>query len=240
VRPAALTPGDYPVRATYADTSGTVVTAVGTLHITAPDAAPPPAAPAVAAGSAAGVPLSLRCTGKTIELIRVDRRAGKVRVAGLALPRLAGRLATMKMRTVRTGFVRTVGTARIRADGGFSTLVAGPRRRAARVVYTAAVAGHVSSHLRLQRRLHVTKQQGRTVSIRIALRVVKGMKLRIKRRISCKADRVVATRKLGSSNRVTLTLPSPGAAGLTIYRVLTVPPPGGRGRSYTLPILVRR
>lgn len=238
--PTDLPPGDYPVRAVLTETAGTTSVAVSTLRVLAPprppvDVSPDPPVTLPLPEPPPVVPAVLRCTGRSIQLLDVTARKGKVRVAGVALTALAGQPVTV---TAQPGGAR--GTTVVRPDGTFSALVAAPREKdVARTRYGATVNGRSSTSLRLRRNLRITAQQGRRVSVRVTTRIAKGTRIRISRQDDCAKDTVIIDARLARSGRMTFTLPTPPTgATVAIYRARTVVPKGSRGKTFTLPIMV--
>jgi hypothetical protein len=156
-----------------------------------------------------------------------------VRVAGIALERLAGRTVELSAGD------RTLGTATVAADGTFAaTLPAPPAGRRARIRYVAAVGAARSAGFRLERRLVITRRtrvsRGVRMSGRIATRGRRRPLLRISRQLTCGTREPFARVRPRRDGRFTVTLPA-HAGAVTIYRAAATV---GRNRTFTLPIAV--
>jgi hypothetical protein len=172
----------------------------------------------------------LRCGGLSIRLLDVEPVNHKVRVAGIALLRYAGRRAAIEVARKRIAF------ARIRRDGTFSALV---HRRAFR--YTASIDGHRSEALHLRHRLQITSirttRRGARVRGRLHSGKPAGRKLLISRQTSCTHTRLIGSTRTDRRGRFRVTLPRPhGHDTLAVYRLKTAT----GFRTFTLPVVVRR
>jgi hypothetical protein len=128
------------------------------------------------------------------------------------------------------------GSTKIAADGTFSATVARSTSR-----YAATVAGKQSAPLQLSRRLTLEAVKPTASGARIVGHLVSHKaaerQLSISRQVGCTASRVVASIRTDRRGRFSVTVPKPtGANALAVYRVKT----STGGRTYTLPILVRR
>ena len=191
-----------------------------------PTATPEPPPPPPSAVEA----IVLRCEGLSIRLLDVEPAGSKVRVAGLALARYAGQPVTI------AAGGKPLGTVKVAADGTFTTTVAKSTKR-----YTATVAGSTSASLQLSRRLTLSAVRPTATGARISGRLVSSRAARrplsITRQTGCTRSAPVASTKTDAHGRFSVIVPKPAAGEpLAVYRVKS----SSGGKTYTLPILVRR
>lgn len=176
------------------------------------------------------------CSGSRVELVGVSRQGQKVRLSGLAHDTLVGRTATLS-----TNSGRTVGTARIGADGTFAALVAAPPAREARgVKYRATVDGVSSTPVRLQRRFVIDSVEDGRLVARVVGNVPRGTVVEITRRLNCGKPAVYERLTVGRNGRISVRLAEPpDGSAFAVFQARTVPRPGTHGRTFSLPVLVR-
>ena len=189
----------------------------------------------VGVAPAARDPLLLRCDGVAVRLVDVSLAGRRVRLAGLASRRYSGQRVIL-----RAGHTK-VATAIVQRDGTFATTASAPRR-ATNPRYSAAVAGQTSTALRLQRRLlldtRVTARGGVRINGHLQGTRRARRELIVRRVTSCTTRPAITARlKTDRHGRFKLTLAAPtGSDELAFYRLTTAT----GGRTYTLPIVVRR
>ena len=180
-------------------------------------------------------PLLLVCDRVGVRLVDVTPTGRRVRLAGLASRRYAGQRVVL-------GTGRTqVATATVQPDATFTTTARAPRRGTA-PRYTATVAGQTSVALRLERRLLLNAQVPAPAGVRISGQLQSSRASRrsliVRRVTSCSSKPAITARlKTDRRGRFKLTLARPtGTDELAFYRVTTAT----GGRTYTLPVVVRR
>jgi len=167
------------------------------------------------------------------------RRDRRVTLAGVARPALAGRDVAL------TANGRRAGTARVGADGGFTTVLPAPKaRRRGSVRYRAIVAGARSPALKLRRRMTMTAgdESGSRISlsgrVRAPLPARTRGAVRVRRYTTCRRGRTVssATRRPGGRFAVRVAR----ASRPVVYRATTRVPhrAGGRPRYHTFTLFV--
>jgi len=183
----------------------------------------------------------LACGTQQVALIDVVPHGSKVLITGAARLVLAGR--TVSIRFLATG--KVVATARIEADGAFSTTAPLPPARiretnAAR--YEAVLGSLRSLPLKLFRRMYMTSARYSGSHVVLSGYVTgsfrAGTVVRILLRVTCRSEHVVASTKLTRSGRFTVTVPAPtGAASqIAVYRGSTSVLDNGHPEpTYTLP-----
>ena len=192
----------------------------------------------------------LACESRKVALLDVARSGKRVRVSGVAATDLVGR--TVRIRVAGKGLrTRSIGSAKVRKDGRFSTTVPTPAKRyltkSAAVRYSAAVGSATSRSLRLLRRTTITSAtvSGKRIRLRGAISAPypkAGQVVRIRRQVGCSTYRTVAKAKTTRSGRFTASFATPKDGSAAFYRVETKVPSrkGGPARSgsFSLPRLV--
>src|SRR4051794_29089548 len=170
--------------------------------------------------------LALQCTLRRLVLIDVYQQGDRVKLLGAADRRYVGR--RVRIRFMATG--KTVARPRVRRDGTFRATAPLPdaRIRGTNQARYLATIGHKqrSMKLKLQRRMIVSEMVSRHGRVTIAGRVVRPLAspvrtVVVKRRVTCRAWKVVKRFKPRSdgSFRVHLRAPKDGEAA--VYRMST-------------------
>jgi hypothetical protein len=170
--------------------------------------------------------LALQCTLRRLVLIDVYQQGDRVRLLGAADRRYVGR--RVRIRFMATG--RTVARPKVRRDGTFRATAPLPdaKIRPTNKARYLATIGHKqrSMKLKLQRRMIVSEMVSRHGRVTIAGRVVRPLAspvrtVVVKRRVTCRAWKVVKRFKPRSdgSFRVHLRAPKDGEAA--VYRMST-------------------
>jgi Metallo-peptidase family M12 len=166
------------------------------------------------------------CSG-VITLTDVSRQGRRVRLAGFAQRRLAGRRVTL------TANGRTVGHAKVAKTGRFAARVGAPR--GGRTAYRAKVAGARSAALRLARPLTARASGTR---IRGTLRGAGSAdrRLTVFRSTNCTGKpKPVKRLRTDAQGRFSLRVARPKRGSTVVYRVRTA---SGRPRASSLPLVV--
>jgi hypothetical protein len=187
---------------------------------TAAAAAPEAAAPA---GDVAG--LALRCTQRRIVLIDVIDDGRRVRLAGAADRRYAGRRVAIRL--AATG--RVVARPVVGPDGLFSATAPLPARavRATnRARYTASMGSERSLSLKLARRMVVRRAAVRDGEVTLRGRLSGPLPARprpivVRERVSCRRWRAVARVIPGRDGAFSVTVPAPPDGAAAVYRLQT-------------------
>jgi len=169
--------------------------------------------------------LALSCTRRSLVLIDVVRRNGKVHLFGAASRRFSGQ--RVKIRFLGSG--KVVARPKVRTSGLFRATAKLPRamlRNSNRARYRAEIRKQRSLRLKLARRLVVssTKAQGKKVIV--AGRVVRPLaspaqRITVKRRVSCGRFKVVKRFKPRADGTFRVTLPAPARGQAAAYRLQT-------------------
>jgi len=169
--------------------------------------------------------LALSCTSRSLVLIDVVRRNGKVRLFGAASRRFAGQ--RVKIRFLATG--KVVARPRVRTSGLFAATAKLPRARlrgSNRARYRAEIGKQRSLRLKLARRLQVSSTRTRGRKVTIAGRVVAPLAspmqtITVKRRVSCGRYKVVKRLKPRPDGTFRVTVPAPRRGQAAAYRLQT-------------------
>jgi len=169
--------------------------------------------------------LALSCTSRSLVLIDVVRRNGKVRLFGAASRRFAGQ--RVKIRFLATG--KVVARPRVRTSGLFAATAKLPRaglRGSNRARYRAEIGKQRSLRLKLARRLQVSSTRTRGRKVTIAGRVVAPLAspvqtITVKRRVSCGRYKVVKRLKPRPDGTFRVTVPAPRRGQAAAYRLQT-------------------
>ncbi|MEH3053737.1 MAG: hypothetical protein PGN13_06960 [Patulibacter minatonensis] len=192
-----------------------------------------------------GAQALLQCSDAPVRLVDVRRSGGRTLVKGIAQLKYAGQTASIVL--THTG--RTVGTAKIAADGSFQAKVALPAskiRGTNEARYYAVVQARRSNKLKFARRMVVTRlsASGGRVTMRgytTLPRARRQAPVVLQRRVTCTKFVKVGTVRPDVQGRFTATFKAPAGATYAIYRAQTrVPKREGSQRTfatYTLPQL---
>ncbi|HUS22444.1 MAG TPA: hypothetical protein VMZ66_10585 [Aeromicrobium sp.] len=190
-----------------------------TASATGVDCAAPVTDPQTSSGAMFG------CSTRSLVLVDVLERAGRVKLFGFADPAQAGK----KVAIVFNATGRTVAHARVGKDGRFDTTAplppAGLRdSNAAR--YMATFGRDESINLKLRRRMVLDSMTSRNGRVTIAGRVLPpfGEPVRtitLTRRVSCTEEKVVTRFKPDSDGRFRVTVRAPKGVGAAVYRMTT-------------------
>ncbi len=169
--------------------------------------------------------LALSCTRRSLVLIDVVRRNGKVRLFGAASRRFAGQ--RVKIRFLASG--KVVARPKVRNSGLFTATAKLPRpglRTSNRARYRAEIRKQKSFRLKLARRLLVTSTKTKGKKVTIAGRVVRPLAspvgtIVVKRRVSCGRFKVVKRFTPRSDGSFRVTLPAPKGGLAAAYRLQT-------------------
>jgi hypothetical protein len=153
------------------------------------------------------------CERTTVQLLDVRRERDRVVVAGVARTALAGHAVRIGAALPRRALGRTV-SAPVGPDGAFAaTLPLPARRRRARVVYEASLAGKRST-LALVRRVTVTSRVDTPAGVAVRGRVLGTRRPRtvtVLRRDGCAQSSTFTTVQTSRAGAFTVTLPRPQA-----------------------------
>lgn len=186
---------------------------------------------------------TLGCSTRSLVLVDVLERAGRVKLFGFADPAQAGK----KVAIVFNATGRIVAHARINKDGRFDTTAPLPPAsirdtNAAR--YMATLGDDESINLKLRRRMVLTSMTSSNGRVTIAGRVVRPLSsplrsITLTRRVSCTKEKVVTRFKPRSDGTFRVTVRAPKGVGTAVYRMTTLVPSSATGtglfETYTLP-----
>ncbi len=236
-----ITPGERTLEVTARTADGRTATVRRRYVVGPPPAADPPPGPSgppaalplppAPAAPGPALPLAL-CGGVRISLVDLTRSGGRVRVAGIAEARFAGR--TVTLRPDRGPSTRV----RVAADGAFSASVRAPRARSFQASLGSALR---SASFRVERRLTVlarrTGPETTRVTFRLALRSgQRAFTADVLRQTSCTKRTRAGRVNLDRTGRGTITLPNPvGSDPVALYRVVARLK---SGKAYSVPIAV--
>ncbi len=169
--------------------------------------------------------LALECTARSLVLIDVVRRNGKVHMLGAASRRFAGK--RVKIRFLGNG--KVVARPKVRTSGLFTATAKLPNRKLRstnRARYRAEIAKQKSLRLKLVRRLLVSRTTTRGKKVTIAGRVVRPLgrpvqTVVVKRRLSCGRYRVVKRFKPRANGTFRITVGGPTKSKAAVYRLST-------------------
>jgi hypothetical protein len=169
--------------------------------------------------------LALQCPRRSITLIDVLQRGGRVALLGAADKTLLGRSVTI---TILAGHKR-VARAVVGSDGFFGTTAALPSRALRftnKASYQASIGSQRSAYLKLTRRMLVQSISSRAGKVAIAGRVVKPLSrpiaaILIKRRISCSSMVTVKRIKPRRDGSFSVTLAAPAHTPAALYLATT-------------------
>ena len=204
--------------------------------------APVPAATPTPAPTPVPPDLVLICSGRPIVLLDVlPAGRGRIRLTGQARQEFAGQQVTIRA-TVRRA---PGGTATVKPDGTFEARLRAPSDAAYRKVrYVASIGTNTSRALRLYRELVIEKVTKTATATTITARLVRAQRggavpVTISRQYGCGDLQVFRTVRLNRQRRFTVSLPAPVAPETVAYYRATTKL-GQAGKTYTLPIIVRR
>ncbi|HET6550072.1 MAG TPA: Ig-like domain-containing protein, partial [Solirubrobacter sp.] len=195
-----------------------------TVHVAAPQAAPPvtPAAEPPSGGD-----LLLGCTRRAVVLEDVVRQGRRVKLLGVADRRLAGRRAAIRF--LATG--KVVARPVVRPDGRFAATVKAPPprlRSSGRARYQARIGDERSLALKLERRMQVSRVRAAGGRVTIRGRVTRPLAPRrrdraidVQLRRSCSKAEVVARVMPDRRGRFKVTLDAPQGEQAAVYRLRT-------------------
>lgn len=168
---------------------------------------------------------TLGCSNRSLVLVDVLERAGRVKLFGFADPALAGK----KVAIVFNATGRIVARARVSKDGRFDTTAPLPPANirdtnAAR--YMATLGDDESINLKLRRRMVLKSMTSRNGRVTIVGRVLPPLGEPVKavtltRRVSCTKEKVVTRFKPDSDGRFRVTVRAPKGVGAAVYRMTT-------------------
>ena len=169
--------------------------------------------------------LALSCTRRSLVLIDVVRRNGKVHLFGAASRRFSGQ--RVKIRFLGSG--KVVARPKVRTSGLFTATAKLPRaklRNSNRARYRAEIRKQRSLRLKLARRLVVTSTRTKGKKVIVAGRVVRPLaspvqRITVKRRVSCGRFKVVKRFKPRADGSFRVTLPAPAKGQAAAYRLQT-------------------
>jgi hypothetical protein len=192
---------------------------VGTTGVDCTPAAVPPRTPQSAAD------LALQCTSRRLVLVDVLNQNGRVKLLGAADRALVGK--TVGLRLAAGG--KTVATAKVKADGSFSTTAPLPPkaiRNTNKARYQAFIGKEKSLDLKLSRRMVVSSLTSSRGKVRISGRVIKPLaksvaSITLTRRLSCKKSEVVKRFKPKADGTFAITVDAPDDATAAVYRMST-------------------
>jgi len=173
---------------------------------------------------------ALQCTKRRLVLVDVHRRAGRVRLLGVADRRLIGR--TVAIRFVRLSTHsrgRVVAHARVGRNGVFratAPLPARKLRRSNRARYQAVVGRERSLRLKLVRRMTTTSARTARGRVTISGRVLGPLAsparaIVVRRRVSCSRTVVARRVRPDRTGRFRVTLAGPPRTLAATYRFET-------------------
>lgn len=188
-------------------------------------------------------PPALECTRKSLVLVDVFEKKGRVQLLGAADRKLAGKTADIVFEA--TG--KVVARAKIAADGAFSTTAALPSkalRFGNDARYMARVGKEKSMNLKLARRMVVDEMVARDGKVVISGRVVgpmaggKNRDILVTRRVSCTKMEKVGTFRPESDGTFSIAFTAPADVKTAVYRLSTQVRKGVNPKlfdTYTLP-----
>ena len=186
---------------------------------------------------------TLGCSTRSLVLVDVLERAGRVKLFGFADPALAGK----KVAIVFNATGRTVAHARVSKDGRFDTTAPLPPmsiRDSNAARYMATLGDDESINLKLRRRMVLKSMTSRNGRVTIAGRVLPPLgqparTITLTRRVSCTKEKVVTRFKPGSDGRFRISVKAPKGVGTAVYRMTTKVRASAGGttlfETYTLP-----
>lgn len=174
----------------------------------------------------APAPAALECTRKSLVLVDVFRRNGRVQLLGVADRKFAGRTVDIVFEATGKGVAR----AKVAPDGSFRTTAPLPRRslrsgNSAR--YMAVLGMERSMNLKLARRMVVDRMVTRNGRVIITGRVTgllaKGSdrEIVVTRRVSCTKQAKVGTFRPKSDGTFSISFAAPKGARTAVYRLST-------------------
>ena len=168
-------------------------------------------------------PLPVRCTGRPVTLVELERTGHRVVVFGVA----SGTYATKTVTIIGTGG-HIVAHATVLPNGTFRTTLAAPAPSIDQAVrYEAVIAGEHSAPLQLAEPLAITAANETKTGLRVTVAYAgrgshTGMPVVISREVSCTSAPVIETAHLGNRDDFTVTLPFPADPGtVAYYRAVT-------------------
>lgn len=177
-------------------------------------------------------PLELICSGRQLTILDIVPSGKELRVAGIARTELAGRTVTVMRGR------QQLGSGTVRSDGRFAVTATKPSGTG-HVRIFAMIGKAESQPLSIERRFVILGRKVKGTKLQLSMRFdgpVRGGKVQLVRRVSCKETQKVQSVTVGRKGTFTLSVPLPAAEqGLVFYRVLA---PLQHAASYTLPIAV--
>ena len=205
------------------------------------------AAASAAVSVPAPTPLTLKCSGKKVEVLKVLPQGRSVVVSGVTLPSFAGQTIKITVSSPPGAPKGKGGSTTVTAAGTFALTLPAPKGpKAGKDKYTATVAGQSSLAFELGRELLVTGEHEVAGGVSVTLKGTGPLAhghhiIAIDEQLTAGAAcrQVIFARKpLGPKHTLTITLPAPAEAGaITYFRGLT--PIAGK-ESYSLVIAVRQ
>jgi hypothetical protein len=187
---------------------------------------------------------ALACTKKSLVLVDVFERKGRVQLLGAADRKYAGKTADI----VFEGTGKVVATAKVAKDGSFATTAALPAaryREGGDARYMAVLGKERSMNLKLDRRMIVDEMIARDGKVVISGRVTgllaKGgnREITVTRRVSCTKMEKVTTFKPESDGTFSVAFDAPTDSKTAVYRLSTRVRKTSRSQktfpTYTLP-----
>jgi hypothetical protein len=200
------------------------------------------ASPVVEAPPAESTPTPLQCSGQDIVLVSVLSSGHSVELSGDARTQYAGDTVTITLSDVPASASKHKGgTTVVSPNGTFHVSLPDLSRKAmASVRYTASVAGHHSSALKLARLLQITGDAavigGAVVGLKLSGHYRGSRTVTLTRLVGCAGTVKYKTVTLGRSGVKSMFLPASSTANtVTYYRAQTQVP---GGRTFSLPIVV--
>jgi hypothetical protein len=166
---------------------------------------------------------ALACTSRKLALIDVVARGGRVRLAGAADRRFAGRRVAIKF----TASGKTVARPRVAASGLFKATAPLPARairNSNRARYQARIGREKSQPLKLARRVLVTSKRASGGRVTLTGRLIRPLPTRlrpitIKHRVSCKSWTTVARVRPSRNGAFRVTVDGPPRGSAAAYRI---------------------
>lgn len=187
---------------------------------------------------------ALECTRKSLVLVDVYQRKGRVQLLGAADRKFAGRTVSIVFEA--TG--RVVAKAKVAADGGFETTARLPSRRLRSgndARYMAVIGKERSMNLKLARRMIVSRMLSRDGRVVIDGRVTgplaKGAQrsITVTRRVSCTKSERIGTFRPRTDGTFSIRFDAPRNSSTAVYRLSTrvrkTPQNAKTFPTYTLP-----
>ena len=168
---------------------------------------------------------ALACTSRSLALIDVVVRAGRVHLVGAADRRFAGRRVAIEL----TGTGKTVARPKVADSGLFRASVPLPPRairNTNRARYQATIGEEESLPLKLARRVLVTGTRVAGGKVTLTGRLIRPLPARlrpitVKRRVSCEAWKTVGRARPAANGSFRVTVDGPPDGQVAVYRLQT-------------------